>query len=224
MLQLVPMAGKVLASPLGRQLLGGAALSGGIAAAPAALDYATGKAARAAQDKALRGLKDPEGGYEDVSILDRFLYGDKVSTEAIDKRKGLKKAQAVSDQYKDALGSRFREGMTGAEAKRELQKVNREQANLDVTSSPVWLQQQKQYQDSRDDAAQARLDQLRESQLLRQDTLESRRDQLDFDRANLAFKQAESQRQFDLQSKRSHKEKMASILAGIAGLGAAFAI
>ena len=60
--------------------------------------------------------------------------------------------------------------------------------------------------------------------LARQDSIDARQDTLDFNMANLAFKEAESKRQFDLQSKRAHKEKMASIIAGLAGLGGAFAI
>ena len=220
------LAGGALANPIGRQIIGGAAATGGVMAAPAVMDYATGKSKRSLQDRLILEGKDPEAGY-DTNIIDRLLYGDAVSDEAIDRRKTKKESQANRQKYGDQLesvGGKFTEGMTGGQAAKELRRLTKAQERSDLVNDPIFQRQEKRYSDQQKDIAQTRLDQLQESRLARQDNIDARRDRLDFDRANLAFKEAESKRRFDMDSKRAHKEKIASIIAGLAGLGGAFAI
>ena len=231
------MAGGALANPIGRQIIGGAAATGGVMAAPAVIDFASGDMVDDRLSE-LTGKKKSDGTYK-IGLTDRLLGGiDKltggegISQKTIKSKaddinlQGIKDDAVLSTELErlgvdtDTLRGKTRSQVAAQYAPQIEEGQIRRKAGIERdlrTSDPDYMNPRTMYEIAREDRLQAASD-------AREDRLLDRRQTLDMNMANLAFKEAESKRQFDLQSKRAHKEKMASIIAGLAGLGGAFAI
>ena len=219
------LAGMALSNPVGRGIAGTALASGAIAGAPAAIDLASGGMT---QDRLreLAGTQRDDGTYDIrftdkiLGGLDKALGGKGISEATVQEKADQIEQRAIKKDVTPLLqmeGLEYTPGMTRGQAGQQIREAKQQREFDAQVNNPI-------YQDTQRRLEQTRLDQLQESRLARQDSIDARRDRLDFDRANLAFKQAESQRQFNLQSKRAHKEKMAALIAGLASLGGAFAI
>ena len=227
------LGGKGLGGQIAREVAGTAALGGAIAGAPAIYDAATGNAYEDAI-KRLSTQNPVDGESYRLGLGDQLLnltapvFGqEKITDKSIGDYKDKVEKQSLEKEYKpvvEGLGGVYDDTKTKGQILEQVGDLKEKDRRDKYTTSPEYLDAINQRDYNRTIAEIAREDRLAAQSENRQDRLLARRQDLDLNLANLAFKEAESKRQFDLQSKRAHKEKMASIIAGLAGLGGAFAI
>ena len=218
---------------IARTVAEGAALSGAAAAAPTVFNVLTGDAVGDAK-KRLAAQDVLEGENYSIGLGDRFtstvsqmLGGEGIDQAGIKATAGKIEDKKVKDAFKskiEAFGGTFTPGMSSGEAALALQNAQTNKKETDYRSSQAYKDAVEARDYNRTIAEIAREDRLASQSEAREDRLLDRRQNLDMAMANLAFKEAESKRQFDITSKRNHRERMASILAGLGALGGSFAI
>ena len=229
------LGGRTLGS-IAREGLVDAAVIGGVTQIPGAVSTGYGLATGDAIDDRLTDLTSrqrADGTYKiglgdkALSSLSQMLGGEGITQDTIKDKATQIKSKAVEDAYKEkigAFGGNYTKGMSEGEALQELSRAQTAKEQSDYKGSVQYQDAINERDYNRTIADIAREDRLAAQSDAREDRLLDRRQTLDMNMANLAFKEAESKRQFDIESKRSHKEKMAAIIAGLAGLGGAFAI
>ena len=228
-----------IAGSLARGVGETALVSGAFAAAPAAYDYATGKSKRSLQDDLLERGKDVDGGY-DTNMLDRMLYGDSVSDDALDTRKSKKQLTSLEENnsvllskltqagvIKDVTGKRsasqlmadYEPQLSQLAETKERDKLRR--AKNFEREQPEYIREIRLQDEDRDRRNQASIDS-------RNDQLLARQQSLDLGMAQLNSQSARDNREFDYQDrvldynmkakKAERMQKIAMALGALPGL------
>ena len=226
---------------LTRGIAESALVTGAFAGAPAAYDFATGKSKTALQDDLIERGKDVDTGY-DTNMLDRVLYGDAVSDEAIDTRKAKKQLTSLEENnsvllskltqagvIKDVTGKRsasqlmadYEPQLSALAETKERDKAQR--AKDFERQQPEYLREIRLQDEDRATRRQAATD-------ARSDALLARQQSLDLGMAQLNSASAKSNREFDYQNrvldynmKARKAERMQKIAMALGGLGSLFA-
>lgn len=227
---------------------GSAAIGGGIAAAPAAMDLFSGKSGRKAMD-AIISTQDPLGddGY-DIGIKDQVLNlfrsdKDKVTGENISARKDLRNLKEITDDdvFSNTLGRlgytpKKGDTISGLKAKfgKEIQELaNKDALTAAITqarglaeyerSTPEYLKEQRLADEARQYRYYQDAESRKRDERERLDRRRSEQDALDYKMADLAARKQIAQDNYNLEVQKMNRQasldKKAKIAQALAGLG-----